>query len=292
MISIIILNFNGYEETNKLASMLMKWDRNKLEFSVIIVDNCSTDDSYSLLTKSFDSIPFIDVIKTDRNGGYSYGNNYGTKYAIAKYHPEFIAISNPDVVFDQCTLVQLINTFDLNPQIAMCAPIMKGIDGSFSIYSQKLPTYWDDLKACSLRSNSTTLKIKGYTTLDEAGNYIVTEMLPGSFFIIKEKCFSEIGMFDENVFLYCEERILGYRVKKAGYIAIKRADLSYIHAHAVTTSKAFSVINRYKILFMSRLYYQEFYGKEDKLHLAVLRHAMKWYLIKLRVLLLLKRGDK
>lgn len=290
MISIIILNYNGYEETNALANMLMKWDRDKLEFSVIIVDNCSTDNSYALLTKSFDNIPFFDVIKADRNGGYSYGNNYGAKYAIEKYHSEYLAISNPDVIFDQNTLIQLIDTFKLSPQIAMCAPIMKSVDGTFSIYSQRLPTYKDDLSACSLKNNSKTLLTRGYISLDTAENYIVTEMLPGSFFVIKSNCFIDIGMFDENVFLYCEERILGYRLKKAGYIAIKRADLSYIHAHAVTTSKAINLINRYKILFKSRLYYQEVYGGESRHHLVILRCAMRWYLIKLRLLLLFRRN--
>lgn len=285
-ISFIILNYNGFAETAKLVQSMMTWDTSKLDFHIVIVDNCSSDDSFERLKNSFNQIEYIDVIQSERNGGYSYGNNYGAKYAIKNYNCRYIAISNPDVEIEQDMVIKLIETFQVDDRIAMCAPIMKALDGSYNIYSQDLPTYEDDLHACSLKNKPKTVKNE-YDTLNNE-NYIITEMIPGSFFVIRADCFSQIGMFDENVFLYCEERILGKRLKTAGYLCTKRADLFYVHAHAVTTSRAISEIKRWKILLNSRLYYQKTYEHVKGGRLILLKAAMEFFLIELRVLFRVK----
>lgn len=285
LISFIILNYNGSEETSKLVDAISLWDRSMIDFSVIIVDNCSEDNSFDKLKNKYTDSDFIDVISSEKNGGYSYGNNYGAKYAIKKYNPKYIAISNPDVVIEQDMICKLLYTFETDSRIGMCAPVMKSIDGKYTIYSQRLPTYQDDLNACSLRDQSKSLIREGYKTLDSEGNFIVTELLPGSFFVIRTDCFSQIGMFDEHVFLYCEERIIGKKLKEAGFIAITRADLFFVHAHAVTIKKAISTINSWRILLQSRLYYQKEYEKVGTIKLIILKVAMTKYLIELKTLL-------
>lgn len=283
-ISIIILNYNGFEETYKLAKSISLWDYEKLDYHVVIVDNCSTDNSFQQLNNCFMKYSRFDVIKSEKNGGYSYGNNFGAKFAIDMYHPDYIIISNPDVEIEESMVVQLIKTFSIDKKIGMCAPVMKSLDGSYSVYSQKTPGYSDDLRACYIFNKPKSLIKKGYSYLGAHSNCIVTEMLPGSFFAIRTDCFIEVGLFDENVFLYCEERIIGWRMKNAGYLAVLRSDLSYIHAHAVTTSKAMDIMKKWKILLSSRLYYQKEYEKTDAFRLYVLKIAMKGFLIQLQLL--------
>ena len=288
LISFIILNYNGYKETSKLVDAINLWDRAKTDFSVIVVDNCSKDNSFDNLKKRYSGSNFIDVISSEKNGGYSYGNNYGAKYAIKKYKPKFIAISNPDVEIEQDMICKLLDTFETDSRIGMCAPVMKSIDGSYNVYSQRLPTYQDDLNACSLRDQSKCIIRKGYKTLDPEGNFIVTEVLPGSFFVIRTDCFSQVGMFDEHIFLYCEERIIGKKLKEAGFIAITRADLFYVHAHAVSTRKSINTLNRWRHLLKSRLYYQKNYEHINFLQSLILNGAMQIFLLKLNVLLIRK----
>ncbi len=248
----IILNYNGYNETEKLVSSICKWDFSKYNFQIIIVDNCSEDKSFEFLRNHFQKIDRVDVIQTERNGGYSYGNNFGASYAIKKYNPHYIIISNPDVEIEQEMVIQLISSFNYDERIAMCAPVMKAIDGSYSIHSQRLPTYYDDFQACSLRYKPKTIIDNNYQTLNPDGNMIITEMVPGSFFVIRADVFSEIGMFDDNVFLYCEERIIGNKLKSKGYLVITRADLFFIHLHAVTIKRTMNTYKSWKILLNSR----------------------------------------
>ena len=289
-VALIVLNYNDAETTIKMVDEICKWNSNLLDCHIIVVDNRSSDGSFDRLKEHFCNAECVDVISSERNGGYSYGNNFGARFAINNYHPEFIAIANPDIVVDESTMIKLLQTFRNNDRIAMCSPIMRAQDGSYRVYSQTLPSWKDDLKACRLRNQSATLHTEGYETLDNEGNMILTEMLPGSFFVIRTSCFEEIGMLDENVFLYCEERILGRKLKDAGYKAVLRRDLFFVHAHAVSTSKAFSVLNREKLMLNSRYYYQKEYGHCTVAQLVLLKTAINIYLQELKILLFLRRN--
>lgn len=288
-ISLIILNYNGYEETEKLTCEISSWDNDILEYHIIIVDNCSTDDSYLKLKKKFSEESQVDVIRTERNGGYSYGNNYGFNFALNNYKPDYIAICNPDIELNQGMIMKLLKTFDVDEKIGMCAPVMKMPDGYYSIHAITLPTFKDDLRACSLRNKPKNVHRNHYKTIAGKNNFIVTEMLPGSFFVIKSDIFSEIGMFDDKVFLYCEERIIGRKLKQAGYLAVTRADLFFIHAHAVTVKKSISTIKSEEILWKSRLYYQKKYNNISVLQGAILYFRSRIYICELALLLIVKK---
>lgn len=71
----MILNYNDSETVIKLVNeikIFLIFDK------IIVVDNCSNDNSMKNLIKIKN--PIIDIIQTDFNGGYGYGNNYGIKY--------------------------------------------------------------------------------------------------------------------------------------------------------------------------------------------------------------------
>lgn len=288
----IILNYNGFGETKQLVDSIRVWNRELLDFHVIVVDNCSPDGSYEKLRTEFAHSDVVDVICSEKNGGYSYGNNFGARYAMEKYNPQYIAISNPDVEIGQDTVIKLLDTFSIDTRIAMCAPVMKSVDGSFSIHAIKLPTYSDDLRACVLNRSAKNLIKEKYQTLESDRTMIVTEMLPGSFFVIRSDCFEQVGMFDEEVFLYCEERILGKRIKDAGFLAVTRADLFFIHAHAVTIRRNTSIVKSWKILLKSRYYYEKCYQKCNIFQLAVLKIAMNAFLWQIWAVLMIERLKK
>lgn len=282
-ISFIILNYNDAATTVKLVDSLLLWRKDGNRLHYIIVDNCSKDDSFTRLYTQYKQTSGVDVIESEKNGGYSYGNNYGAKYAIEKYHSDYIAIANPDIEIEEDVFSKLVESFEYDEKLAACSPIMKNISGSFSVYSQKLPTYWDDLKACFHSTTSKTILRDGFKYLDQDQNMILTEMLPGCFFVIRADVFLEIGMLDENVFLFCEERILGRKVKNLGWRMIFRSDLFFIHAHSVSIKKAYSTLKTWKILLQSHYYYEKKYNSCNIFQLILLKMCMKSFLFGLNV---------
>lgn len=277
-ISFIILNYNGFDETSKLVQSMLKWDISKLDFNIVVVDNCSSDDSFERLKNAFNQIEYIDVIQSEHNGGYSYGNNFGAKFAIEKYNPCYLAIANPDIQIDQDAVIALLTGFGVNDKIAMTAPVMQNTEGGYKVCSQKLPTFYDDFRMCWTEKNPPSVMTDRFETIPGHENMILSEMLPGSFFVVKTKCFQEAGMFDDGVFLFCEERIIGKRLKDLGYKLILRSDLFFIHAHSVTIKKAMDSIKTWKIIWKSRIYYQKKYNKVNQLKLVLLRLGA-WYFL-------------
>ena len=71
-INCVILNFNDEETVARLVHMIHDYDY--LE-KIVLVDNHSTDDSWEQLQVLKDEK--VELIRTEKNGGYGYGNNTG-----------------------------------------------------------------------------------------------------------------------------------------------------------------------------------------------------------------------
>ena len=87
MISIIILNYNAGNLLIDCVSSIMK--SNIKDFEIILIDNCSSDNSHLECKKKFDNVK---LIENKENLGCCEGNNVGLRVAQG----EFIVILNPD----------------------------------------------------------------------------------------------------------------------------------------------------------------------------------------------------
>lgn len=226
--SIIILNYNDYKTTIKLLDNIFSY--NKLNH-IIVVDNNSSDNSYSILLNKYKNIKKIDVIKTDKNKGYAAGNNFGADYAIRNYKPDILFIANPDIMLLENIIENINSTFNSYSDIGILAPkVSKGYN------SWKLPNYLITLASMFLYL-SKKFGNKVYKNQDEEINYV--DVVAGSLFAIRTDVFKKIGGFDERTFLYYEENILAYKLKKAGYKSAILGNSSYDHLHAVSIKKEF-----------------------------------------------------
>ena len=279
----IVLNYNDAGTTINLVDELCRFSGEKFDYHVTVVDNCSPDNSLTVLSERYNNNSLVDVIESDYNGGYSYGNNFGARYAIKHYHPVFLAIANPDIEIDEETVFRLLETFEEDESLCECAPVMRDLKGNYRIASLKLPEFKDDLKACFTEKKSRLRILDNFRYLNGNQNMIITEFLPGSFFIIRANVFEQVGMFDEGVFLFCEERILGYRIKLHGYKAVLRSDLFFNHAHSASINKAYKIMQTRKMILKSRLYYEINYNHITKMQERIFTGAIIPSLIYLRI---------
>ncbi|MDG2949975.1 glycosyltransferase family 2 protein [Exercitatus varius] len=251
-LSLIILNYNSFLDTEKCVSKLLSFSSN---FRIIIVDNHSQDCSYSYLVNRFGKDNSVDIIISDKNGGYSYGNNFGIRFAKEKYNSKIIGILNPDVILpDLSLLTDLVVFLENNNNLAMigACPI-ENKQYSPNKAGWSIPNKFDVFLDRSLwlpRWKNNTLNI-----LDE--NIAKVDCVVGCFFLIKESIFSELRYFDENVFLYNEENILGIKLSQKGYQAGIAYKKFYYHNHDYTKElnrNLRSKIYMLKIRFNSRKY--------------------------------------
>lgn len=253
-IPIIILNYNDVETTLNMVRKILCDEQLSKMLRVIIVDNCSKDNSYEVLIKELGNK--CKILKSDRNGGYACGNNIGMRYAYRNMQSKYGIISNPDVEFTDETISSIIDVLksDLNIKVASVM-VVDGM-GKNQLSAWKLPRYFLE---------TATSLFWGYRLFDQFRYYrekqlkdpvLIVDVLPGSFFIYDSKAMNEIGFLNEKTFLYCEENILAYNMKKAGYKTALLTNFTYIHYHNMSIGKSYiNTISRYKLHQESRKIY-------------------------------------
>lgn len=261
-IGIVILNYNDTGTTEVLCKRIYLY---KTIDKIVVVDNNSSDNSYENLLQL--QVFGIDVIRCEKNGGYSFGNNYGAEYLIKQYDVDIIVISNPDVEFSE-GFVKGISDVLICSDVKAASGIMVDDNGKVDMHSLKINSYWRDLL-------SATLIIKKLLPVPQVitnnGECIDTEILPGSLFAIASDAWVEIGGLDEEVFLYYEEAILGKRLKDKGYKLKLVTTEHFIHHHSVSINKSVNRLNKVKQIYKSTLYYWRIYGNVGKFKLILMK---------------------
>ncbi len=255
---VLVLNYNDAQTTGDFLSMMRRY---ACVQTILIVDNCSTDDSFARLQALADDR--ITVIKTDRNGGYGYGNNFGIRYLQQHGRSDYILLANPDTVISEAALVETEAFLATHPDFALAAPFMCDAKGKRQINA----AFRVGSRARFLLSISClTTRLSGgwfYPDLlqQQEGEREV-EALSGSLFMMRRADMLTYGMFDENLFLYCEETVLGLKMRRAGKKLALLTGVEFIHNHSVSISKTYkSIRKRNRILQKSRSYVlRNYYG--------------------------------
>lgn len=102
----VILHYNTIEETRECVKSIKELNEKKVK--IIIVDNASRNGTGEVLKEEYKNDKGIDVLMNSSNEGFARGNNLGYRYAKEKYHPEFIIVTNNDVIFFQKEFTNLL----------------------------------------------------------------------------------------------------------------------------------------------------------------------------------------
>lgn len=256
-ITAVVLNYRTVQRTIENVDILIFQNPG---IRVVIVDNCSNDGSMDALVEKYGKSDNIDVISSEVNGGYSKGNNYGIRYAKAHHEGlKYIVIMNPDVKCPQKNmLVEMMRELEGDKRIGILAPMMIQ-DGSIVV--SKIGWKCDDLKRAFQKrmywANTLLPNTVAYRQFKMSNQEQVAyvDVVQGSFFMISIDLFSKVGLFDENVFLYCEENILAQKIKKLGYTEGVSLHHYYIHEHSLERASIEKRRNSKRQEFKSERYY-------------------------------------
>ncbi len=277
MIGMVIVNYNDYETTKRLLDNVKDY---KVLKEIVVVDNKSTDNSLEELRKLKNKK--ITIIDSGENKGYSYALNVGCKYLVDKYKSLNIVISNSDIIIDSELDIKDLNSYISTKNVIVGPTIIQGNDLNRGF---KIPTPWQDIKQNIVFFGKRVLaKELSYPDNYYHKDISKVDTVSGCFFMISSKHLEDMGYFDENVFLYYEENIMGIKTKKLGKNIIVCNNVDVIHDHSVSIDKSLKRIKKYDILKTSQEYFEKKYNGANKIELfflKVFRHLT-------RILLLIK----
>ena len=233
-LSIVIVNYNvRYFIDQCIRSILLA--EKPWNFEIIVVDNCSTDQSVELIREKY---PAVKIIANRENKGFSVACNQGLAAAAG----EHILFLNPDTILRENSLVLPVEHLDQNPGIGAVG--VKMVDGSGQYLPESkrgLPTpFVAFCKASGLsglfpKSSVFNRYYLGHLPHDE--NAFI-DVLSGAFMMVRREVLEKTGGgFDEDFFMYGEDIDLSYRITTAGYQILYLADTTIIHFKGESTKK-------------------------------------------------------
>ena len=229
-ISCIILNYNDAPSTINLLECIKEY--RILDF-IVVVDNCSTDDSWEKLLCYKNEK--IHVIRSKKNGGYGAGNNAGLRYSSEILKADYSIIANPDVLFDEKCIEKFLQTFQDDPSVA----VVSAKQTNSPDCAWKNCSTMQYIMATSLFFE-VWLKIRSYPLKYFKGKeFVPVFAVPGSLLMVDVAKMTQYGMYDEEFFLYYEEPVLAQKFAEAGLKTILRLDCSYVHNHHISISKTY-----------------------------------------------------
>jgi len=209
---IIILNWNNYTDTkNCINSILLSVNNQLFNTEIYLIDNNSQDGSGIKLKEEFSNL--VNFYNTGDNKGYTGGNNFGILKSIEN-KCDYIFILNNDLEIENFPLIlqNIDEIFQFNLEI--------GIVG-FNVFNKKTK---QPLKNAGKINDIFTKLLNIDTTpiyLSETKSISFQKAVCGCAICFKTTCIDEIGMFDENFFMYAEEQDICLRAIKHGYKVVK-----------------------------------------------------------------------
>jgi len=232
-LSIVIVNYNVRFFLEQCLISVQAALSN-IEAEVFVVDNNSQDESVAMVAEKY---PWVKLIANKDNPGFSKANNQ----AIRQAKGEYILLLNPDTVVEENTFVDTLAFMDAHPEAGGLG--IKMIDGKGHYLPESKRGLPSPMVALYKISGLTGLFPKskrfaryymGHLSSDE--NHEV-EVLAGAFMLMRHSVLKEIGLLDEDFFMYGEDVDLSYRIIKGGYRNYYFADSSIIHYKGESTKK-------------------------------------------------------
>jgi len=118
-IAVVVLNYVNYHETIDCVNSILEQTYKK--FHIIIVENGSQNESFSILNDLFGNNPLIKILKNDINLGFAKGNNIGIRYVRKELKADFIFILNSDTVLNK-SLFEEVRNLNIEKDVAVFSP--------------------------------------------------------------------------------------------------------------------------------------------------------------------------
>ena len=268
---IIVLNWNGLSDTLECLASLRALDYPN--YSVVVVDNGSTDGSVPALREQF---PEAHIIENTHNLGYAEGNNQGISYALAQ-GAGFVLVLNNDTVVEPALLTKLVSAAETHPDAGILSP---------RIYMLAHPTVLWFAGGKWIPERATLVHV-GLGQEDDGAScsgVVESDYASGCALFFRAEVAERIGLMDARFFAYWEEADWCYRAKAAGYKILVTQSACLWHKISSSSSGSPGTLLRNYYQARNRLLWFERNLRGTARLKAYVRYLreLRWYITELR----------
>lgn len=274
-LSIIIVNYNTYHLTKQTINSLIEKEHN-FSYEIILVDNASVDGSIEALKRDFSTLiseGFLKVFINNSNLGFAKANNIGIRNSVGKY----ILLLNSDTVVEENCLEKCLSEINKDESIGAlgCKVILP--DGTLDHACKRgFPTPKASLHYLLKLHKKDPIKYGQYDALHLNENQTgEVDCLMGAFMLMPKAVLNEVGLLDEDFFMYGEDIDLCYRIKENNYKILYYTEAAITHHKGGSSKK-----RRTKVIYDFHnamwIFYKKHYYKKYNFAITVLVYLGIW----------------
>lgn len=233
-VTVVVVGYNDQESLERCVRSF----RSTLDCPIVIVDNHSEDDTWTIATALASELRDVTALRTDDNGGYASAANV----ARSKVETEFLAVTNADCVSTGDWVSPILLHLDAHPGTAAASPTVGLANG-------------DTLNAEGLDIHKTGFGFNrhlGRRLEAAAGKPIGVPGIQGTAFVVRTSALDDIGGWYSGGFLYHEDVELSWALRLAGYEISHVPTPPLIHDYELTMSpEKFFLLERNRLEMLS-----------------------------------------
>jgi N-acetylglucosaminyl-diphospho-decaprenol L-rhamnosyltransferase len=243
-VGIVIVNWNTRDLLKKCLETVFA-SQGDFVFTVVVVDNASNDGSVAMVRDQF---PDVKLITSDFNGGYPYGNNLGLRALgfhganqIDAEAPRYALLLNPDTEVPPEAIYRMVAFMDANPDVGVAGPKLLMPDGTFdkacrrSFPSPQVAFYhFSGLAKLFPDSERFARYNMTFKPIDELAE---VDSVVGAYMQVRREAIEDVGLLDEDFFMYGEDLDWAYRIKAAGWKVIYDPEVVVWHVKRAASRK-------------------------------------------------------
>lgn len=250
------------------------------EIEVVVSDNGSTDGTVELVKEKY---PQVLLVQNGRNLGFGPANNRGLSQSKGRY----ILFLNDDTIVRSGALSKMIEFMDANPDVGVLGAKLLNPDGTLQRSITRDPSIWMDMlrallpRRLEINTPATRKLVQRYAHVfgtKQLGRFsdhnrtIDVDCVMGACLLTRRSILERVGSFDENIFFWCEENDLCYRIRQAKWRIVYYPDAEIVHFGGSTVGRPDNVVPKRVFVqrFKSNLYYYE-------------KHTPKWNVVIFKV---------
>ena len=206
-LSIIIVNWNTKEFLLPCVKSVLEIGQG-ISSELIVVDNGSWDGSGDEVKKTF---PFIHLVENEKNLGFAKAVDQGLQKASGKY----VLLLNPDTRVKHGAIVQLLSFMDSHLETGVAGAQLLNSDGTKQNSIANFPSLATELLNKRVLRWLFPKRFPG-----KERNYsepIEVDSVIGACMMVRRDALDQVGLLDEDYFLFLEETDWCYRIKRAGW---------------------------------------------------------------------------
>ena len=270
-LSIALVNWNNRDYLEQCLASINATQL-PLDYEIVVSDNGSTDGSLQMLAERY---PEVIVVENGQNVGVARGNNQCIRHSTGRH----IYILNNDTLVNRDSIMRMVTFLDAHPDAGAAGGNLLNPDGSFQASFCQFPTLLEEFLIVThigKRLNPHFPSHNGpYPEVREV------DWISSASIMVRREAIEQIGLIDEEYFIYSDETDWQYRLWQAGWKVYYLPDATTIHFGGGSFEpggRRFTLVYRGRMLF-ARKHYSRLYSliQRAMFAIAALGRQVVWF---------------